>query len=198
VARSAFDFAREHAQTREAFGEMLGSKQLIWSKVADMSWRLDTAELLTYRAARLYGNDPAETEKKIKDGWLYTGDLFSRDAEGFYDFRGRVDDMIVSGGENIYPREVEEVLYRCPGVQEATVVGLPDTQWGNVVSAFIVKGSPDLTAEAVDDFCRTNGELAGFKRPRRIFFLDALPMNPSGKVLKHELVERASKDEQGT
>jgi hypothetical protein len=88
--------------------------------------------------------------------------------------------------------------YRCPGVQEAAVVGLPDAQWGNVVSAFIVKGSPDLTAETVDDFCRTNGEPAGFKRPRRIFFLDALPMNPSGKVLKHELVEHASKDEQGT
>ena len=142
-----------------------------------------------------YWNDPVETEKKIKDGWLYTGDLFSRDAEGFYDFRGRVDDMIVTGGENVYPREIEEVLYRCPGVQEAAVVGLPDAQWGNVVSAFVVKGSPDLTAETVDDFCRTNGELAGFKRPRRIFFLDALPMNPSGKVLKHELVERASKGE---
>jgi long-chain acyl-CoA synthetase len=145
-----------------------------------------------------YWNDPVETEKKIKDGWLYTGDLFSRDAEGFYDFRGRVDDMIVTGGENVYPREVEEVLYRCPGVQEAAVVGLPDAQWGNVVSAFIVKGSPDLTAETVEDFCHTNGELAGFKRPRRIFFLDALPMNPSGKVLKHELIEHASKDEQET
>jgi len=142
-----------------------------------------------------YWNDPVETEKKIKDGWLYTGDLFSRDAEGFYDFRGRVDDMIVTGGENVYPREVEEVLYRCPSIQEAAVVGLPDTQWGNVVSAFVVKGSPDLTAETVEDFCRTNGELAGFKRPRRIFFLDALPINPSGKVLKHELVERASEEE---
>ena len=90
------------------------------------------------------------------------------------------------------------MLYRCPGVQEAAVVGLPDAQWGNVVSAFIVKGSPDLTAETVDDFCRTNGEPADFKRPRRIFFLDALPMNPSGKVLKHKLVEHASKDEQET
>jgi long-chain acyl-CoA synthetase len=74
-----------------------------------------------------YWNDPVETEKKIKDGWLYTGDLFSRDAEGFYDFRGRVDDMIVTGGENVYPREVEEVIYRCPGVQEA-VVALSDAQ----------------------------------------------------------------------
>jgi fatty-acyl-CoA synthase len=143
-----------------------------------------------------YWNDPVETEKKIKDGWLYTGDPFSRDDEGFYDFRGRVDDLIVTGGENVYPREVEEILYRCPGVQEATVVDLPDAQWGNVVSAFVVKGSPDLTAETVDDFCRTNGELASFKRPRHIYFLDALPTNPSGKVLKDELVERASKGEE--
>jgi long-chain acyl-CoA synthetase len=105
--------------------------------------------------------------------------------------------MIVTGDENVYPREVEEVIYRCPGVQEAAVVALPDAQWGNVVSAFIVKGSPDLTAETVEDFCRTNGELADFKRPRRIF-LDALPVNPSGKVLKHELIEHASKDEQET
>lgn len=142
-----------------------------------------------------YWNNPIETERKIKDGWLYTGDLFSRDAEGFYNFRGRADDMIVSGGENIHPREVEEVLYRCPGVQEATVVGLPDAEWGNAVSAFIVKGSPELTAEAVDDFCRSSQDLAGFKRPRRIFFLDALPTNPSGKVLKHELVARFGEED---
>jgi long-chain acyl-CoA synthetase len=138
-----------------------------------------------------YWNDPAETEKKIKDGWLLTGDLFSRDADGFFNFRGRVDDLIVSGGENIYPREVEEVLYRCPGVKEAAVVGMPDARWGSVVAAFIVKGSPDLTEEAVDDYCRASEELAGFKRPRRIAFVDALPMNATGKVLKRELVELA-------
>ncbi|MDP9411589.1 MAG: AMP-dependent synthetase, partial [Actinomycetota bacterium] len=90
---------------------------------------------------------------------------------------------------------VEEVLYRCPGVQEATVVGLPDAEWGNAVSAFIVKGSPELTAEAVDDFCRSSQDLAGFKRPRRIFFLEALPTNPSGKVLKHELVARFGEED---
>ena len=142
-----------------------------------------------------YWNNPIETERKIKDGWLYTGDLFSRDAEGFYNFRGRADDMIVSGGENIHPREVEEVLYGCPGVQEAAVVGLPDPEWGNAVSAFIVKGSPELTAEAVDDFCRASEDLAAFKRPRRIFFLDTLPTNPSGKVLKHELVARFGEED---
>jgi fatty-acyl-CoA synthase len=123
----------------------------------------------------------------MKDGWLHTGDLFSRDAEGFYTFRGRVDDMIVSGGENIYPREVEEVLYRCPGLKEAAVVGLPDERWGTTVAAFVVRGSPDLTAEAIDGFCRASPDLAPFKRPRQIVFVDELPTNASGKVLKHEL-----------
>ncbi|MGI9094205.1 MAG: class I adenylate-forming enzyme family protein, partial [Thermoleophilaceae bacterium] len=118
------------------------------------------------------------------------GDLFSSDAEGFYDFYGRVDDLIVSGGENIYPREIEEVLYHCPGVREAAVVGLPDARWGSIVAAFVVKGSPDLTAGAIDDFCRSSERLAGFKRPRRVVFLDALPTSPSGKVLKGELAAR--------
>ena len=137
-----------------------------------------------------YWNDALETERKIKDGWLYTGDLFSIDAEGFYAFHGRVDDLIVSGGENIYPREIEEVLYHCPGVREAAVVGLPDARWGSIVAAFVVKGSPDLTAEAIDDFCRGSERLAGFKRPRRVVFVDALPTSPSGKVLKGELAAR--------
>lgn len=135
-----------------------------------------------------YWNNPAETRRKIRDGWLHTGDLFSRDAAGFYNFHGRVDDMITSGGENIYPREVEEVLYRCPGVREVAVAGLPDARWGTIVAAFIVAGDPELTAEAVDAFCRASPDLADFKRPRRIVFVDALPTNPSGKVLKRELL----------
>lgn len=137
-----------------------------------------------------YWNNPVETQRKLKHGWLYTGDLFSRDAQGFYHFHGRADDMIVSGGENIYPREVEDVLYRCPGVKEAAVVGLPDPKWGSVVAAFVVRSEPGLTAEAIDQHCRTCDDLAGFKRPRRFVFLDTLPMNPSGKVLKREIVAR--------
>jgi acyl-CoA synthetase (AMP-forming)/AMP-acid ligase II len=136
-----------------------------------------------------YWNNPYETSKKLKAGWLYTGDLVSRDDDGFFYFRGRADDMIVSGGENIYPREVEEVLYRCPGVQEAAVVGLPDPQWGSVVTAFIVRSDPALGIEDVDGFCKASGDLA-FKRPRRIVFVDELPTNPSGKVLKRELLAR--------
>jgi fatty-acyl-CoA synthase len=134
-----------------------------------------------------YWNNPEETAAKIRHGWLYTGDLFSRDEQGFYYFRGRIDDMIVSGGENIYPREVEEVLHRCAGVQQAAVVGLPDAKWGAVVTAFVVRAG-DLTAEALDRHCRESNELAAFKRPRRIIFLDELPTNPSGKVLKRQLL----------
>jgi acyl-CoA synthetase (AMP-forming)/AMP-acid ligase II len=137
-----------------------------------------------------YWEKPVESARKLRNGWLYTSDLFSRDADGFYHFHGRVDDLIVSGGENIYPREVEEVLYRCPGVQEAAVVGLPDPAWGMVVTAFVVRNDPTLSAEDIDRHCRTRDELATFKRPRRIIFVDALPLNPSGKVLKRELLAR--------
>ena len=140
------------------------------------------------QAMQGYWNKPFETQKKLKAGWIYTGDLFSRDADGFFYFHGRADDMIVSGGENIYPREVEDVLYRCPGVQEAAVVGLPDEKWGQVVTAFVVASEPGLTPEAVDAFCKTSDDIAPYKRPKRYYFVDALPMNPSGKVLKRELI----------
>ena len=140
------------------------------------------------QAMQGYWNKPFETQKKLKAGWIYTGDLFSRDADGFYYFHGRADDMIVSGGENIYPREVEDILYRCPGVQEAAVVGLPDEKWGQVVTAFVVASEPGLTAEAVDAYCKTSDDIAPYKRPKRYYFVDALPMNPSGKVLKRELI----------
>jgi acyl-CoA synthetase (AMP-forming)/AMP-acid ligase II len=141
-----------------------------------------------------YWNNPVETAKRLKSGWLYTGDLVSTDGRGFFHFHGRADDMIVSGGENIYPREVEEVLYRCPGVREAAVVGLPDERWGNVVTAFVVRSDPQLTETAVEAFCRGNDDLANYKRPKKVLFIDSLPTNPSGKVLKRELVTRYSQE----
>ena len=95
--------------------------------------------------------------------------------------------MIVSGGENIYPREVEEILYHCPGVQEAAVVGLPDEKWGQVVAAFVVRADPQVTDEALDAFFKASEDIAPYKRPKIYRFVDSLPMNPSGKVLKREL-----------
>ncbi|MGH8807503.1 MAG: class I adenylate-forming enzyme family protein [Noviherbaspirillum sp.] len=134
-----------------------------------------------------YWNNPVETEKKFKGGWLYTGDLFSIDEAGYFHFRGRADDMIVSGGENIYPREVEEILYRCPGIQEAAVIGVPDPKWGQAVTAFVVRSDARLTEAEVAAFCRASDDLAPYKRPKKVFFVDKLPLNPSGKVLRHEL-----------
>ncbi|MEI4261366.1 class I adenylate-forming enzyme family protein [Roseovarius sp. D0-M9] len=137
-----------------------------------------------------YWNNPVETAKKLRAGWVYSGDLFSRDDEGFYTFHGRADDMIVSGGENIYPREVEELLYKHPGIQEAAVLGLPDEKWGQIVAAYIVATDSALTAEDIDSFCKQSDNLAPYKRPKRYVFLDQLPTNPSGKVLKRELLAR--------
>lgn len=142
------------------------------------------------QAMSAYWNKPIESQKKIRSGWVHTGDLFSQDNDGFYYFHGRADDMIVSGGENIYPREVEEILYRCPGVQEASVVGLSDTKWGQIVAACIVRADPALTEEVLEAHFRASTDLASYKRPKRYEFLDILPTNPSGKVLKRELIAR--------
>lgn len=137
-----------------------------------------------------YWNNPTESNKKLFAGWVYSGDLFSQDEDGFYYFHGRADDMIISGGENIYPREVEEVLYQCAGVQEAAVLGVADERWGQRVVAFIVAADEQLNAVTLDDFCKNSGALATYKRPKDYFFIDTLPTNPSGKVLKRELLQR--------
>ena len=135
-----------------------------------------------------YWNNPFETSKKLRAGWVYSGDLFSQDEDGFFYFHGRADDMIVSGGENIYPREVEELLYKHASIQEAAIVGLPDEKWGQIVAAFVVSTDPELTPEALDAFCKASDDLAPYKRPKSYVFMDALPTNPSGKVLKRELL----------
>jgi fatty-acyl-CoA synthase len=136
-----------------------------------------------------YWNRPFETSKKLKAGWVYTGDLFSQDADGYYFFQGRADDMIISGGENIYPREVEDVLSHCPGVREVAVIGVPDPKWGQVVTACIQPVDETVTAQSITDFCTDHDGLASFKKPRRVHFLDRFPMNPSGKVLRNTLLE---------
>ena len=105
---------------------------------------------------------------------------------------GRVDDMIISGGENIHPVEVEEVLARHPGVRDVAVVGEPDARWGERVVAFVVRKEAALTAEALDGWCRTGGELAPFKRPRRVVLVQEIPKTASGKILRRLLREGRS------
>ena len=132
-----------------------------------------------------YWNDPEATAKALRDGWLWTGDLGSFDADGFLTLRDRSKDLIVSGGSNIYPREVEEVLLRHPAVAEAGVVGARDAEWGERVVAFIV---PRGTAPATDELDRLCLEhIARFKRPKEYRFVERLPKNNYGKVVKTEL-----------
>jgi acyl-CoA synthetase (AMP-forming)/AMP-acid ligase II len=133
-----------------------------------------------------YWNRPQDTADQIRDGWFYTGDAGTEDDEGYFYIKDRIKDMIVSGGENIYPAELESVLAGHPAVADVAVIGVPDDQWGEAVKAIVVvKPGAELTAEALIDWSRDR--LAGFKRPRSVDFAAAIPRNPSGKILKREL-----------
>ncbi|MBX3706937.1 MAG: AMP-binding protein [Pseudomonadales bacterium] len=138
---------------------------------------------------RGYWNRPEANAESFRDGWFHTGDVARMDADGYVYIVDRKKDMIVSGAENVYPREVEELLFRHAAVAEAAVFGLPDEHWGEVVAAAVLL-RPGAAADAValDAFCRA--ELAGYKRPRRWFFVDEIPKNVSGKVLKRVLRDR--------
>jgi len=136
---------------------------------------------------RGYWNRPDATEEALRGGWMHTGDAGSLDEEGYLFIQDRVKDMIVSGGENVYPREIEDVLFEHPGVADAAVIGVPDAKWGETVKAIVVRKDEGTSADDVLAFCR--GKLAGYKQPRSVDFVDALPRNPSGKVLKKELRE---------
>jgi len=129
-----------------------------------------------------YWNNSDATCDTVKNGWLYTGDMGSFDERGYLTLRDRSKDVVISGGSNVYPREVEEVLLEHPGVSEAAVVGEPDAEWGEVVVAFIVG---EVEPAALD--AHLLERIARFKRPRRYLFVDALPKNSYGKVLKREL-----------
>ena len=133
-----------------------------------------------------YWNNPEATEKTIRDGWLWTGDMGALDGDGFLTLKDRSKDVIISGGTNIYPREVEEVLLTHPAVYEVSVIGIPDAEWGESVCAFVVTAEGKTVDEAaLDRHCTEN--IARFKRPKSYRFVDSLPKNNYGKVLKTEL-----------
>lgn len=135
---------------------------------------------------RGYWRNPEATAATIVDGWLHTGDLGMLDERGFLTLLDRSKDLIISGGSNIYPTEVEQVLRSEPSVLEVAVVGQPDQEWGENVVAFVVPRSPQATSpDALDRWCLDN--LARFKRPKRYVFVDELPRNSTGKILKNEL-----------
>ena len=136
-----------------------------------------------------YWGNPDATAAAVKDGWLFTGDMGALDADGYLTLKDRSKDLIISGGSNIYPREVEEALLHAPGVAEVAVVGEPDPQWGENVVAFVVaQPSAALTEAALDAHCLA--QIARFKRPKRYVFVSTLPKNNYGKVLKTELRAR--------
>jgi len=130
-----------------------------------------------------YWKKPKETAETIVEGWLHTGDLAYYDEKGFIYIVDRKKDMIVSGGENVYSREVEDVLYKHPGVTEAAVIGVPDPRWVERVHAVIVlKPNTLVTEEEIIAFCKKH--IASYKTPKSVEFVDALPKNPQGKILK--------------
>jgi 2-furoate---CoA ligase len=136
-----------------------------------------------------YWNRPDADAKALRQGWYFTGDMGYVDDAGDLFVSGRVDDMIISGGENIHPVEVEEVLARHPQVKDVAVVGEPDEKWGERVVAFVVPASAGLSVEALDQHCRDSRDLASFKRPRHIIFVNEIPKTASGKILRRLLRE---------
>ena len=141
-----------------------------------------------------YWRDEDATKAALQDGWLFTGDMGTLDEDGFLTLKDRSKDVIISGGSNIYPREVEEALLLAPGVAEVSVVGAPDPEWGETVVAFVVpRPGARLEAAALDAVCLEH--IARFKRPKRYRFVDALPKNNYGKVLKTALREQLKEND---
>jgi acyl-CoA synthetase (AMP-forming)/AMP-acid ligase II len=137
-----------------------------------------------------YHRNADATQSSQREGHFSVGDLGRVDADGYYYLESRKHDMVISGGVNIYPREIEDHLHTHPAILEAAVVGVPDPEWGESLRAFVVVRDGEHVSEAeVIDFCRKG--LADFKRPRKVTFVAELPRNPTGKILKRELRDLA-------
>jgi long-chain acyl-CoA synthetase len=141
---------------------------------------------------RGYWKAPDKTAEQIRDGWLYTGDIATRDEDWYFYIVDRKKDMIIAGGYNVYPREIDEVLHEHPKVQMAVSVGIPDAYRGETVKAFVVlKPGQTATEQEIIDFCRER--LAAYKAPKMVEFRDALPMSAVGKVLRRMLRDEEAK-----
>jgi long-chain acyl-CoA synthetase len=138
-----------------------------------------------------YFNRPQANAEAFRDGWFHTGDLARIDAQGYLYIVDRKNDMVVSGGYNVYSKELEQVLAEHPDIAEAAVIGVPDELYGEAVAAFVQpRPGAQLSVENVIEHCRA--QLAGYKKPRHVVFVDALPRNSLGKVLKSELRKRGA------
>ncbi len=146
------------------------------------------------KAGYAYVNQPDEQAQRFRDEWLYIGDLATWDEDEYVTIVGRKDDMIISGGENVHPAQVEAVLAEHPTVTDAVVVGLPDDRWGELVVAYVVSSDPQLDAATLEAHCHGHPMLASFKRPRAYRFIDALPMTATGKKVHYQVREMAVRD----
>jgi len=142
-----------------------------------------------YNSMKGYYKMPEETAKCIDEqGWLHSGDLGVKDKDGNFRVTGRIKDMIIRGGENVYPKEIEDYLYTMPGIKDVQIIGVPSKKYGEEVSAFIIlHPEQKMTEEDVKDFCR--GQISRFKIPKYVFFVDSFPLTPSGKIQKYLLRE---------
>ena len=143
-----------------------------------------------YNVMKGYYNMPEATAEAIDaEGWLHSGDLGTMDDEGYVNIVGRIKDMIIRGGENVYPREIEEYLLTMPGVKDIQVAGIASAKYGEEVGAFVIcKDGARVAEDDVRDFCR--GRISRFKVPRYVFFVDSFPMTASGKIQKYKLKEQ--------
>jgi fatty-acyl-CoA synthase len=134
-----------------------------------------------------YWDDPDQTAEVLRSGWMHTGDLATMDAEGYLNIVGRIKDMVIRGGENIYPREIEEFLYGHPDIEDAQVIGVPDARYGEELMAWVRlrDGAPNMTADSLREFCA--GKLAQYKVPRYVHVVDEFPMTVTGKIRKVEM-----------
>jgi fatty-acyl-CoA synthase len=140
-----------------------------------------------------YKNDEATRRAIEADGWLHTGDLATMDANGYCKITGRAKDVIIRGGENIYPREIEEFLYTCPGISDVQVVGIPDAKYGEQVVAWVkLEAGARLSPEDIRKFCE--GKIAAFKVPKYVKIVDAFPMTVTGKIQKFKMREASIKE----
>ncbi len=141
-----------------------------------------------------YINKPDEAQKKFYKGWLYIGDLGVWNEKEYVTVVGRKDDMLISGGENVQPVQVEEVLNGNPKVSNSAVTGVSDDKWGQVIVAYVIKGDDSLTIEELDTYCKAHPMLSRYKRPRMYRFVDELPMTATGKLVHYKVKERAQRD----
>jgi long-chain acyl-CoA synthetase len=184
---------RHHPRWRERLGSVGLPQSVVQVRVADSDGNPlaagDKGEVIVRGDTVMagYWNNPEATAGALRDGWLYTGDVGYFDEEGFLTLTDRSKDVIISGGANIYPREVEEVLLRVPGVSEVSVIGRREPDWGEVVVAYVV-ADEGITAGELDEHCIAS--MARFKRPKHYRFVAELPKNNYGKVLKTALRER--------